>query len=166
MPHHFGAPADTPPALPISVPACPYPNPKIGDMTPAQEFNAYLPQALAGIGSTRASVRQIHLDDQTIALLRRLNKAAWRLRRYSIESESGTQPGLGAALAQAEGYCHMLDLALDDAELLLDYTNNNAPNVVPLAVQIAEQLLVLYRTPVPTFPDRLNHRNAWLETAP
>ena len=138
-------------------------NPKIGDMTPAQEFNSYLPQALAVIRSAHASLCQTHLEVQTADLTRRLKKAAWRLRRYGIEAEAGTQPGLGAALAQAEGYCHTLELALDDAAQLLDYTHKYTPQVLPLAKRVAEQLLMLYRTPAPTFPKRLNQRAGWLE---
>ena len=85
------------------------------------------------------------------------------MRCYSIESEAGTQPDLGAALAQAEGYCHMLELALDDVAQLIDYTDKYTPCANAAALRAAEQLLALYRQPVPTFPDRLNQRAAWLE---
>ena len=131
-------------------------------MTPAQQFVQYLTLALADIAVIRMLATQARLEKETARFLLHLDHSATRLIRHSFVSESGSEPRLAEARAQAEGYRHSLNLALNEAGRLLNLTHGPQPEAHQLLAAATDLLLSLYNRPVPTFPEGWGHQNAQL----
>lgn len=132
-----------------------------GSMTPAQQFNHYLTRTLGDLTIVATNTSAI---PGTERLHTHLNRAAWRLLRYSSESEAGTSPELAPAVIQARAYRERLELALDEAALLLTETWERQPAEHATIGQAANRLIALYNTSIPTFPPLLAERAARLES--
>ena len=132
-----------------------------GNMTPAQQFSQYLTRTLGDLTIVATNTSAI---PGTERLHTHLNRAAWRLLRYSSESEAGTSPELAPAVIQARAYRERLELALDEAALLLTETWESQPAEHATIGQAANRLIALYNTTIPTFPPLLAERAARLES--
>lgn len=131
-------------------------------MTPAQQFSQYLPQALTDIAVIRMLATQARLEKETGRFLLHLDHSAIRLIRYSFVSGSSSCPRRAEARAQAEGYRHSLNLALNEASRLLNLTYQPQPEAHQLLAAATHRLLSLYNRTIPTFPEGWSQRNAQL----
>ena len=132
-----------------------------GSMTPAQQFSLYLTRTLGDLTIIATNTTAIPGAER---LHTHLKRAAWRLLRYSSESEAGTSPDLAPALIQARAYRERLGLALDETALLLTNTWGNHPADHNTMREAANRLIALYNTTIPTFPPTLAERKAVLES--
>ena len=113
-------------------------------------WHEYLADTTAALTRLRYEVQCLPENIPAATLCRRIATASWRLSRYSLESEAGTENTCAAAMIQGEWYRQSL---FDATEMALALYNADR---LESLLQIANALCDLATECVPTFPDVLN----------